>query len=118
MKFTREVQVVGNRYFLHFAECADISCFKYFARQAVVTAGVNGKHSEKSLHYKFKAWDLRVWVDELEPGKGRFSNEACEEMAAYLRTLLGGLYDVVVEYKKDRNGDFYVSHIHSEYDPI
>ena len=116
MLFTSDVQVVSNRYFEHFAECADIACLRSFKREAVLTAGVNGKHSKKSWHYKFKAWDLRVWVDALDPSKGRFSNEQCEIAAKSLRLLLGSLYQVVVEYRHGQDG-LYVSHIHVEYDP-
>lgn len=117
MKFTEECQVVGNRYFMHFAECADKASLKALGRDAVLTSGVNGEHQQNSLHYKFKAWDLRVWVNEFDYKSGRFRVSDCESYASELRALLGSLYDVVVHYKKDKIGTMYVSHIHVEYDP-
>lgn len=114
MRFVKGAQVVANRHFLHFADCAEIATRKHFKREPWLTAGVNGSHSENSLHYVFKAWDLRVWKDGEDSSKGRFSCKACENFAADLRVILGVLYDVVVHY--DKTGA-YVTHIHTEYDP-
>lgn len=64
----------------------------------VVTSLLDGKHSEKSLHYAGLAADLRT--RHMKPNE-------ITEAADKLRESLGKNYDVVVES----------DHIHMEYDP-
>lgn len=113
MRLAKEAQVIGCWQWEHFSRCAEKVSKKNLGRDAVVTAGYNGIHSENSYHYRGMAWDLRVWVDMFDPGKGRFSNEKCEEYAESLRFVLGDAFDVIVHY--DSTGS-YVTHIHVELD--
>jgi hypothetical protein len=63
----------------------------------VVTSLMDGKHSQRSLHYKGLAVDLRIWN----------LNAPVEQVVTALRSALGEDYDVVLES----------DHIHVEYDP-
>lgn len=112
MKYTDESAVIDNWQFQHFKKCAEIASAEVFGRDAVLTAGINGKHSDKSLHYIGLAWDLRVWVAEFDSSFGRFENKLCHQFRDRLVDFLGAFYDVVIHYM-DNGG---VSHIHTEYD--
>lgn len=113
MRLTNDAQVIGGWVWEHFKRCAERATQEVFKRDAVVTSGYNGTHSEKSLHYSGEAWDLRVWVDMFDPEKGRHSIKKCEEYADRLRFILGDAYDVVVHYDEKRT---IVTHIHVEFD--
>lgn len=67
--------------------------------EMVWTSGRDGKHSNKSKHYRGDAVDLRIWnlPDDVSP----------KEMAQRIRSKLNHHYDVVLEK----------THIHIEYDP-
>ena len=67
-------------------------------KEVVITSGIDGTHSVKSLHYKGRALDFRT--------RHLTDGERVEVMAD-LRAALGDDYDVVFE------GD----HFHIEYDP-
>jgi len=82
----------------HAWEVCERVTWSLFDRDAVITSGREGTHSETSLHYEGKALDLRTRdldADEVE----RYRWE--------LASKLGADYDIVVEG----------SHIHVEYDP-
>ena len=66
-----------------------------------VTSANDGRHSDKSLHYKNQAFDIRIFNII-----GDVHREA-KEWAERMQAALGPDYDVV--YEKD--------HIHVEYDP-
>lgn len=66
--------------------------------ELVVTSGVEGEHSEGSLHYLGLAWDGRKWT---VPAERR------AWMAERFREELGEDYDVVEE----------ATHFHFEYQP-
>ena len=70
-------------------------------KDAIVTSTTEGVHSENSLHYTGQAIDLRTRNIEKE--------EHREQIARFLKNLLGDDYDVV--HKK------VPPHIHIEYDP-
>lgn len=64
-----------------------------------ITSANDSKHMEGSLHYKNRAFDVRIWNvknEELVPG-----------WVARLKLALGPDYDVILE----------PTHIHVEYDP-
>jgi hypothetical protein len=67
-------------------------------RDAVITSGREGKHSEGSLHYRGCAVDLRTWG--MTPSVQR-------EYVEVLSEVLGDDFDVVLE----------LTHVHVEYDP-
>jgi len=71
-------------------------------RAVWITSGADGKHMATSLHYKNRAFDVRIW--NIAGGNGK------EEAAAWvirLKSTLGNNYDVVLES----------DHIHIEFDP-
>ena len=70
-----------------------------FGREAIITSGNDKGHMKNSLHYKWKAIDLRI-VDI--PEKHKWTQYAAE-----IRRRLSKDYDVILE--KD--------HVHIEYDP-
>ena len=67
-------------------------------QELVVTAGLDGKHGDNSLHYKGRACDYRIWY---------FSEAQVKTVTEELARRLGDDYDVVLES----------DHIHCEYDP-
>lgn len=67
-------------------------------RDAIITAGTDGKHMVGSLHYRGRAVDLRT--HDLTPAKRT-------ELRDALARGLGRGWDVVIE----------PTHIHVEYDP-
>jgi len=69
-------------------------------RECVVTAGRNGRHMKKSLHWKGRAVDIRTWG--LTDAEGY-------QAAHQLGVILGDDFDVVYEEDPD--------HMHIEYDP-
>lgn len=97
MKLKEGVNLDGVSWRMFFAAIAAEKVYQKFGAELVITAGVDGKHMEGSLHYKGLALDLRTFNL-----KG-YETQVAEE----LRKELGDDYDVVLE------GD----HIHCEYDP-
>lgn len=76
--------------------CTDV--MKARSLDAVITAGLDGKHMPGSLHYVGLAFDLRT--NGLTPSD-------CEAVRVEIKSALGDDYDVVLE------GD----HIHLEFQP-
>lgn len=76
--------------------------YKKFGAECVITAGTDGKHMEKSLHYVGKALDLRT---NNVPGRAL-------QLKVELQQALGKDYDVVLEAVGTPN-----EHCHVEYDP-
>lgn len=75
------------------------SVFNDYGHNAVLTSGLDGEHSPKSLHYKGLAWDFR--------GK-HLSDDTRPQVIADLREALGPDFDVV----ESNHGA-----IHIEFDP-
>jgi len=73
--------------------------WKAHGKELVVTSGLDGQHSARSLHYYGYAVDLRTRY---------FDTVTTMKVANELRSALGEKYQVIVE----RN------HIHVEYDEI
>lgn len=72
--------------------------WKDHGQEAVITAGIDGKHMSGSKHYKGDAIDLRTrYFTELE----------VISVIGALREKLGNDYDIVL----------HSTHIHIEYDP-
>lgn len=69
----------------------------------IVTSGLDGKHSQGSLHYKGLALDVRTH---------HIPNEEKDFYAERIRKILGDNYDVILE---DRDG--LNEHLHIEWDP-
>lgn len=67
-------------------------------KEMVITSANDGKHKENSLHYKNLALDIRT---------RHLEKDEIQIVLNYLRTKLGGDYDVILES----------DHIHVEYDP-
>jgi hypothetical protein len=92
---------------------ADIAFWKYANREALITCGREGKHSQNSRHYwRFGrvgnfAVDLRTWVFSHRSSAGYLSKDVLNKIAAQLRRALGDDWDIVIE----------ATHIHCEYDP-
>ena len=70
----------------------------YGMTTVTITSGNDGKHGERSLHYKWQALDFRTF--DWPRGKSA-------EIVANIRRRLGKDYDVVLES----------DHLHVEYDP-
>lgn len=68
------------------------------APYVMITSGLDGKHSAKSLHYSGRALDFRT---------RHISEASISILANLLRQDLGGQYDVVLE----------PTHLHIEFDP-
>ena len=71
--------------------------YKDIGAPCILTSGMDGTHSEGSLHYRGLAWDFRIWNVKDVPDLVKRLKKALDPM----------YYDVVLE------GD----HIHLEYDP-
>lgn len=67
-------------------------------KEIVVTSILDGVHSNRSLHYKGLAFDMRTHI---------YTQYEISKLMGNLKWMLGANYDVVLE--KD--------HIHIEYDP-
>lgn len=67
-------------------------------KEIVITSVLDGVHSEKSLHYKGLAFDMRTFI---------YKSDEIEKLMAMVKYMLGPNYDVVLED----------DHIHVEFDP-
>lgn len=67
-------------------------------REAIITAGTDGKHSDNSLHYSGNAMDFRT--RDMKPMLRQIYRDKVAD-------LLGNDFDVVLE----------ATHLHVEYDP-
>jgi hypothetical protein len=67
-------------------------------KEIVITSGLDGKHSRKSLHYSGNAFDIRTFI---------YTTSEVNKLIPALKLVLGSDYDVVYEG----------NHIHIEYDP-
>ncbi len=73
--------------------------WKEAGQELVVTAGLDGDHSQWSFHYYGRAVDLRSRY---------FSAEEVWEVVNKLHDAIGSDYDIIV----------HTTHIHVEYDPV
>lgn len=92
------VNIHGLHPKMQIANCRAAVVWFRHDQELVITSGLEGTHSEKSLHYRGRACDYRT---------SYFSREKALVVAEELRQVLGPDYDVVVEN----------THIHCEYDP-
>lgn len=60
MKFKPGVLVLFTPVTIRMMEAVD-ECYKRRGSEAVITAGRDGKHGPKSLHYEDLALDFRIW---------------------------------------------------------
>lgn len=72
--------------------------FARYGVEAVITSGIDGKHSRGSIHYSGGAVDLR---------SRDFADGDAEKAVAELKDALGPDFDVILEH----------NHIHLEYQP-
>jgi hypothetical protein len=72
--------------------------WKSYAKELVITCGVDGEHSAGSLHYYGYALDFRIRY---------FPQNIHTEIVYKLKKALGADYDVIL----------HKTHIHVEYDP-
>ena len=84
-------------YIFDMIHAAKVAYF-WLNKDVVVTSGIDGTHSTKSLHYKGRALDFRT---------NHLTDSERVEITDRLKADLGDDYDVVFE------GD----HLHVEYDP-
>ena len=75
-------------------------------RPPVITAGSDGKHKKRSLHYSNRGLDFRG--NDITDAKGR-------RQARLVQTRLGGDYDILFEQPKDKPPAY--DHFHTEFDP-
>jgi hypothetical protein len=92
--------------FEHVKHVCDKVWRKVFGHESLLTSGMDGDHSDLSLHYQGLGWDLRTRHSNSQTGKFH-SKRVLNAVAKQLRLLLGADYDVVVE----------ATHIHIEFDP-
>ena len=80
------------------------SCYSRLDPEYVVTvtSGNDGKHSDKSLHYKGFAFDFRT----------KNFNEDKHVLVSMIRQALGAEFDVVLEMEGEPQ-----EHLHVEWDP-
>ena len=98
MKLKNGVSLYGLHPKMQVANGIAAVIYQEAGQELVVTAGLDGKHGDNSLHYKGRACDYRTWY---------FSDEQKKEVVQELARRLGDDYDVVLE----------ATHIHCEYDP-
>jgi len=84
--------------FEFFKYAADKVWMDLFFCEATLTSAMDRSHSEHSLHYQGKAWDLRIW---------HIADDDLIIACTILRDILG------TEFQVFRKPD----HIHVEFDP-
>ena len=99
LEIKKGVNLQGIKPEILLAAIAADSIFATYHLPCVITSALDGKHSEKSLHYKGLAIDLRT---KHIPSAGTL-----DAIVEAIRRSLGLQYDVVLES----------DHIHVEYDP-
>ena len=99
MKLKAGVKLEGASWRVWHAALVAEDVLAGYGSDLVVTSVCDGKHSERSLHYKGLALDIRTRTLK--------ANKSEAVVVAHLKTALSPDYDVVLE------GD----HIHIEYDP-
>ncbi len=91
------IQGIGNELLFALNVCDDV--YSKYGEELVITSLVDGRHSQKSLHYTGDAADLRTFY---------FKKDEIPSIAEDIRSRLGIDYDVIVEE----------DHIHLEYQPV
>lgn len=71
----------------------------------VITSANDGRHMDGSLHYKDRAFDIRIW--NIKSKNSQLRHALARTWAARIAERLGEDYDVILES----------DHIHMEYDP-
>lgn len=92
-----------------------------YNKDVVITSGNDGRHMANSLHYKYKALDMRTWHLDGQPNPCLADAEMgqqCRKVIADLKSYLGVNYDVVFETDLFKDGEqIRYQHIHIEHDP-
>lgn len=91
-------RIRGLRSEILFAICVVDEIFAQYGVEAVITSGIDGKHSRGSIHYSGGAVDLR---------SRDFADGDAERAVAKVKDALGPDFDVILEH----------NHIHMEYQP-
>jgi hypothetical protein len=111
----KEGVIIGEINARLFHVCITVSTvFEEYGITPVLTSGCEGKHMDGSLHYKFLAWDFRLWILK-EPDRLPATNKIRE-----ILNVRQDDYDVVWEEKEvlDANGNKAKTvWLHIEYDP-
>lgn len=98
MMFKRNTVVIFNSYAQSVFDVVDSVYKQAQGTEGTLTGGLEGAHSDNSLHYRGLAWDFRLPIDNKNIGR------VLEQLKL---SLTASYYDILLE--KD--------HIHIEYDP-
>lgn len=79
-------------------DMADVASKKVSGKEMVITSVLDGIHSNNSLHYVGRAFDIRVWI---------YTEYQIKMLMLELKKVLGNGYDIIFEE----------DHIHIEFDP-
>ena len=96
-----EVKINGAHFYPEMTRIVDalrVTAPKLSDNAVWITSANDGKHMAGSLHYKNRAFDVRIW---------NILDDTAEAWVGRLKAMLGKDYDIVLE--KD--------HIHLEYQP-
>lgn len=99
MKLKEGVRILGIRPEVALAMIIVEGVYQEHGYELVVTSGVDGTHSQGSLHYSGGAFDCRTYFVD--------TDKEVAEIAHKIRESLGDEFDVVVED----------THIHVEWQP-
>ena len=98
IRMKRGVVLMSREPYIFEMIAAADDAFDFVSADTIITSGVEGTHSQNSLHYKGRALDFRI---------RHISRSAAETVFRMMRSALGDDYDVVLED----------THIHVEFDP-
>ncbi len=99
MKIKKGANIQGLDIHMRPALIAAGNLWREFGQELVITSGLDGEHSARSLHYYGLAVDMRI---------NYFTKSVQETIANELQYRLGEDFDVVLHR----------THIHVEYDPV
>ena len=99
VRYKRGVKIAGIQAPMAMALVTIKSVYNRFGYEVVVTSGLDGRHSEKSLHYVGRALDIRTRDIRTDAEK--------QELRAKIAEALTDEFDVVLE----------ATHLHVEFDP-
>ena len=106
MEFKKNVRLHGIILHCHALDIVDQCYHAIVGHYALMTSANDSKHSEKSLHYKNRAWDFRTKKDN-KLSNLPYEKEILFKLVERLQDYLGAGYQVILED----------DHIHVEYDP-
>jgi hypothetical protein len=120
LKFKNGVTINGAHFdpeMVRVADAARITAPRLIDDTVWITSANDGKHSDTSLHYHNRAFDVRirnvsglVWEKLGEERKFMY-NDIVQQWADDIKLRLGSDYDVIY------GNESHLSHIHVEYDP-